>query len=134
MKRHFLYLLIMLTVVIGSVSGLVNDAMAIPFDGPSVSISESVFSYDSATKKFGTVDPNTVIAFFADANGNDIANFGLPPDYAYLTITPVDFSSGFNNGIGGGFRIYDSVGDILAGSFDNGSTLTTDINGAKFES
>jgi hypothetical protein len=126
----------MLAVVMGSVSGLVNDAMAIPYDGPSVSISESEFSYDGSTKKFGTVGDNTVVAFFLDQDGNDIQSFGLVPPLAYLEITPVNFSglSGFDYGTGGGFRIYDVGGDILIGSFADGSVLIADANNAKFVS
>jgi len=131
MKNRFLFLLLLIAVM-GSVLVNVTDVMAIPYDGPSVSISESAFTFNSGTMTFGTVSDNTVIAIFSDADGNEIADFGISDD-AYLAIFPVNFSDGFNDGKDGGFLIYDDIGEILAGSFGK-SVLVSDINGATFES
>jgi len=128
MKKHFLSLLLMLAVIMGSVSGLVSDAMAIPYAGPSVSISESEFYYNSNSKEFGTAGNNNVMAF--DENGDVLDSFEV-----FLEITPVDFSVDLNYGTGGGFTIYNSNGDvILSGLFNPGSVLVINATGANFES
>lgn len=134
MKNRFLFLLLLIAVM-GSVLVNVTDVMAVPFDGPAVSISESEFSYDAVSKTFSTVSDNTVIAIFTDSDGNEIGDFGII-DAAYLEISPVDFSGilGFDYGTGGEFRIYDDIGDILSGEFKDGSVLVEGIGGAKFES
>jgi hypothetical protein len=108
----------------------VNTVFAIPYDGPSVSISESQFTYDGSTHTFGTVAGNDVVAEFYDADGNPVDSFFD----VFLELYPVDFSHSLLNGTGGGFRIYDGSNDtLLSGTFGGGSTLNTDPNGAEFE-
>lgn len=124
MKKFSLFLL-----MIGFALFAVSNAFAIPYDGPSVSISESQFTYDGSTHKFGTVSGNSVAAEFYDSNGNPVDSFFD----VFLEIDPVNFSGGFFNGTGGGFKIYDNTGTILSGTFGTGSSLTTASTGAEFE-
>lgn len=116
---------------IGIVALLVSakGALAVPYEGPSVSISNSQFVYDATTHTFSTVAGNDVVAIVFDANGDEIGTFGN----AYLEVAPITFSGDLLNGTGGGFKLYDAAGTILSGTFGSGSTLTSLPTGAEFE-
>lgn len=128
MKKFILSLIVGLSVAFFST----KTVQALPLDGPYASINQSQFVYNSTTKKFSTVENNSVVVEFFDANGNDIEPFYN----AYLQLDPIDFSGGFSAGTGGGFTIYDSDGStiILAGKFGLNSEISSDGGDATFES
>jgi len=128
MKKYILFLVVGLSLSFFSA----KTVQALPLDGPFASINSSQFVYDASTQQFSTVANNTVSVQFYDADGNDLASFSN----AYLVVKPIDFSSGFSNGTGGGFTIYDSDNTtvILSGSFGSGSELISGPTGATFES
>ncbi len=129
MKKFILSLIVGLSVAFFSTKTV--QAIPLALDGPSASISESQFVYDSTTKQFSTVVNNSVVVEFFDANGNDIDAFYN----AYLQLDPINFSGGFSAGTGGGFKIYDSDGStiILAGNFSS-SEIYSSGGRATFES
>ncbi|HLG22754.1 MAG TPA: PEP-CTERM sorting domain-containing protein [Candidatus Manganitrophaceae bacterium] len=114
---------------LGSMFLTAPQAFAVPFDGPSISISDAQFVYDGKTFQFTSAPNNTVTAFVFDSNGNNTDSFFD----VFLDIDPIDFSGGLLNGTGGGFRLSDTSGLILSGTFGNNSTLSTGLTGAEFE-
>ncbi|HLG22753.1 MAG TPA: PEP-CTERM sorting domain-containing protein [Candidatus Manganitrophaceae bacterium] len=120
-----------------------SSALAIPYDGASVSVNGVQYTF-SASNFFSTAvngsaigsfasapGPNTVFVSFFDASGVKVSSFLN----ATLEVTPVDFSNGLLNGVGGEFVIKNSVGDLLlSGVFGDGSTLLSSTTGADFES
>lgn len=122
---------------------LASSAWAVPYSGASVSVSSAQYTM-SASNLFttavdgsingataSTAGANTVYVAFLDSAGNTISSF----TGAKLNVDSVDFSGGLSNGVGGGFTITNSGGDVLlSGVFGDGSTLSSATNGADFES
>jgi len=103
------------------VAGLVTSALAVPYDGSSVSISGAQFKL-SDSGIFQTASGSDVVtAIFFDPSGNDV--FSLTN--AKLVVSPVDFSSGLAAGTGGGFSITTSGGMTLLSGLFGSSTLTS---------
>lgn len=120
-------------------------ALAVPYDGSSVSIGIAQFTFNSTTDLFttavegssssastaSTAGPNTVYASFFDAAGVKISSFSG----AKLEVTKVYFGGGFTSGTGGGFVINNVGGDLLlSGVFGGGSSLISSGTGAEFAS
>jgi len=118
-------------------------ALAVPYDGSSVSIANAQFTFDRDTDVFttaidgspigpsaGTAGPNTVYASFFNADGIKVSSF----IGAKLEVKDVYFGGGLTSGIGGGFVIKNAdEGLLLSGSF-GGSSLISSSTGADFES
>ncbi len=120
-----------------------SSAWAVPYTGASVSVSSVQYTMSSSNlfttavdgsstgAKASTAGPNTVFVAFLDSAGNTISSF----TNAKLDVSAVDFSGGLSNGVGGGFTITNSTGDVLlSGVFGGGSSLVSSTNGAEFES
>ena len=118
-------------------------ALALPYDGSSVSINSAQFTFNRDTDVFttaldgsvsgssaSTAGPNTVYASFFDAAGNKVSSF----IGAKLEVTAVDFGGGFTSGTGGGFVIKNAGGVLLLSGSFGGSSLISSDTGAEFES
>src|SRR3972149_8001042 len=92
-------------------------ALAVPYDGSSVSINSAQFTFNSSTDIFSTAGDgsvtgpfastegaNNVYASFFDSTGTRVSLFSG----AKLEVTAVNFSGGLTSGTGGGFAIKDA--------------------------
>jgi hypothetical protein len=119
-------------------------ALAVPYDGSSVSINSAQFTFNRNTDVFTTAidgsvsgsfasaaGPNTVYASFFDADGIKVSSF----IGAKLEVTAIYLGGGFTSGTGGGFVINNAGGDLLlSGVFGGGSSLISSGTGAEFAS
>ena len=125
------------------VGALATSVLAVPYDGPSVSISGAQFTFNSSTDLFTTAvegsafslaaasvaGPNLVGVTFFDASGTALATTS-----ATLEVTPINFSTGFGTGSGGGFSIFSGPTLLLSGAFGGSSLHSDPFTGAEFES
>ena len=118
-------------------------ALAVPYDGSSVSINSAQFTFNSSTDIFSTAGDgsvtgpfastegaNTVYASFFDSTGTRVSLFSG----AKLEVTAVNFSGGLTSGTGGGFAIKDADEVLLLSGTFGGSSLISSGTGAEFES